>query len=154
MAKKKTTRKKKVAGKKKAAGKKAASKRKIVVKKAAVRAKAPRKAKAALGKKASRGKTETRSPMRSSLGGDYELERRPARRGLGSNAGGQSGDTQGLSRDERDDSESVEELAEEGQDFEAEAVSGVEDALDPDEGEVTTHEVPEDDVPGEYTDKD
>jgi hypothetical protein len=138
MAKKKTTRKKKVVGKKKAA----------------LRAKAPRKVKAARGKKAGRGKVETRSPMRSSLGGDYELEQRPARRGLGSNAAGQSGDTQGLSRDERDDSESVEELAEEGQAFEAEAVGGVEDALDPDEGEVTTHEVPEDDVPEEYTDKD
>jgi hypothetical protein len=151
MAKKKTTRKKKVAGKKKSARKK-----KIVVKKkAAVRAKAPRKEKAARVKKSARAKAEPRSAVRSSLGaGDFGLETRPARRGLGSNAGGQSGDTQGLSRDERDDSESVEELAEEGQDFEAEAVSGVEDALDPDQGEVTTHEVPEDDVPEEYTDKD
>jgi hypothetical protein len=30
----------------------------------------------------------------------------------------------------------------------------VEDAGDADEGEVHTHEVPEDDVPGEYLDKD
>jgi hypothetical protein len=52
------------------------------------------------------------------------------------------------------DSESVEELLEEGQTLEAEAVSGVEDALDPDEGEVHTSEVPEDDVPGEDDDKD
>jgi hypothetical protein len=37
------------------------------------------------------------------------------------------------------DSESVEELTEEGQDYEAEVVSGVENALDPDEGEVRTH---------------
>src|SRR5580693_1389185 len=117
MAKKKTTRKKKVAGKKKSARKK-----KIVVKKrAAVRAKAPRKEKAARVKKSAPAKAEPRSAVRSSLGaGDFGLEPRPARRGLGSNAGGQSGDTQGLSRDERDDSESVEELAEEGQDFEAE----------------------------------
>jgi hypothetical protein len=30
---------------------------------------------------------------------------------------------------------------------------GVEDAGDADEGEVRTHEVPQDDVPGEYSDK-
>ena len=76
------------------------------------------------------------------------------RRGLGLATGGQSGDTQGLSRREDVDSESVEELAEEGQYFEAEAVSGVENAKDPDQGEVTTSEVPEDDVPLEYTDRD
>jgi hypothetical protein len=75
-------------------------------------------------------------------------------RGLDAASGGQSGDTQGLSRRQREDSESVEELAEEGQYFEAEAVSGVEDAKDPDQGEVTTSEVPEDDVPAEYTDRD
>jgi len=75
------------------------------------------------------------------------------RRGLGSDAAGQSGDTEGLSEVATADSESVEELEEEGQSFEAEAVSGVENALDPDEGEVTTHEVPEDDVPREYDDE-
>jgi hypothetical protein len=75
------------------------------------------------------------------------------RRGLGSDAAGQSGDTEGLSEVATADSESVEELEEEGQAFEAEAVSGVENALDPDEGEVTTHEVPEDDVPREYDDE-
>jgi hypothetical protein len=48
---------------------------------------------------------------------------------------------------------SVEELAEEGQDFEAEVVSGVENAPDADKGEVRTKEVPEDDVPPEYLDK-
>jgi hypothetical protein len=77
-----------------------------------------------------------------------------SRRGLGAASGGQSGDTQGLSQIEEADSESVEELVEEGQYFEAEAVSGVEDAKDPDQGEVTTSEVPEDDVPLEYTDRD
>ncbi|MFY9527384.1 MAG: hypothetical protein WAR24_00595 [Candidatus Acidiferrales bacterium] len=51
------------------------------------------------------------------------------------------------------DSESVTELAEEGQDFEAEVVSGVENAPDADKGEVRTKEVPEDDVPPEYLDK-
>jgi len=77
----------------------------------------------------------------------------PNRRGLGPGAGGQSGDNQGLSRKESADSESVEELTEEGQDYEAEVVSGVQNARDPDQGEVTTKEVPEDDVPSEYDDQ-
>ena len=47
-------------------------------------------------------------------------------------------------------SESVDELLEEGDTFEAEVVKGVEDAEDADEEEVRTHEVPQDDVPGEY----
>ena len=52
------------------------------------------------------------------------------------------------------DSESVEELVEEGNAFEAEAVEGVEDAKLPDVSEVRTREVPEDDVPSEYLDND
>ena len=55
---------------------------------------------------------------------------------------------------ERADAESVGELLEEGQTLEAEAVRGVEDALDADQGEVRTREVPEDDVPDEYLDRD
>jgi hypothetical protein len=47
----------------------------------------------------------------------------------------------------------VEELAEEGQYHEAEVISGVEGALDPDQGEVRTRQVPEDDVPEEYLNK-
>jgi len=73
--------------------------------------------------------------------------------GLGARAGGQSGDLQGLSNVEGADSESVDELLEEGNAFEAEVVKGVEDAGDADEGEVRTHEVPQDDVPGEYRHK-
>jgi hypothetical protein len=65
----------------------------------------------------------------------------------------QSGDLQGLSRREAADSESVDELVEEGNAFEADVVAGVERADDADEQEVRTHEVPEDDVPGEYLDK-
>ena len=42
------------------------------------------------------------------------------------------------------------ELLEEGQSFEAEILDGVERAADPDESEVVTREVEEDDVPGEY----
>jgi hypothetical protein len=73
------------------------------------------------------------------------------RQGVGLAAeAGQSGDVQGLSDIEDVDSESVRELAEEGQDFEAGIVSGVENAPDPDVSEVKTHEVPEDDVPEEY----
>jgi len=73
---------------------------------------------------------------------------------LESRPGAQSGDFQGLSRRESANSESVEELLEEGNAFEAEAVSGVEEADDAEEREVRTHELPEDDVPEEYLDKD
>ena len=61
--------------------------------------------------------------------------------GLGPNAAGQSGDIEGLSAVATGDSESVAELVEEGQDLEAEKVSGVENAPDPDEAEVRTHGV-------------
>jgi hypothetical protein len=43
---------------------------------------------------------------------------------LGAESAGQTGDTEGLSRKEDVDSESVEELTVEGQDYEAEIVSG------------------------------
>jgi hypothetical protein len=65
-----------------------------------------------------------------------------------------AGDLQGLSRFEDAESESVAELVEEGNAFEAGILSGVEAADTEDEGEVETHEVPEDDVPGEYRDED
>lgn len=71
-------------------------------------------------------------------------------KGLGARSAGQSGDLQGLSGIEGAASESVEELLEEGNAYEAEVVKGVEDAEAADEGEVVTHEVPEDDVPEEY----
>ena len=85
---------------------------------------------------------ETRTPIRE------------ADKGTGPNSAGQSGDTQGLSDVEDVGPESVEELVEEGQSFEAEVISGVEDAPEPDESEVHTKEVPEDDVPPEYLDQD
>lgn len=75
-------------------------------------------------------------------------------RGLGARAGGQSGDLQGLSAAESAASESVEELLEEGNAFEAEIVKGVEDAENADEMEVESHEVLEDDVPEEYQKQD
>jgi hypothetical protein len=61
---------------------------------------------------------------------------------------GQAGDLQGISKRERS-SESVEELLEEGNAFEAGILSGVERAEDEEGREVHTQEVPEDDVPPE-----
>jgi hypothetical protein len=68
----------------------------------------------------------------------------------GPETSGQSGDTQGLSNLAGADSESVAELLEEGQSFEAGVISGVENAPDADVAEVRTRQVPEDDVPIEY----
>jgi len=70
------------------------------------------------------------------------------------NAAGQSGDDQGLRRRPDDDSESVAELLDEGQAYEAEAISGAERAEGEEGGEVKSHEVPVDDVPPEYLDRD
>jgi hypothetical protein len=75
-------------------------------------------------------------------------------KGTGPGSAGQSGDTQGLQDRAEADSESVEELAEEGQPLEAEAIAGVEGSSDPDVAEVRTKEVPEDDVPTEYDHQD
>jgi hypothetical protein len=71
-----------------------------------------------------------------------------------SRSGELAGDLQGLSNRESADSESVDELVEEGNAFEAGVVDGVERAGNEDEREVHTREVPEDDVPGEYLDED
>ena len=54
---------------------------------------------------------------------------------------------------ERADSESVDELLEEGNAFEAGVVSGVEESGEREGKEIRTREVPEDDVPGEYLDE-
>jgi len=63
----------------------------------------------------------------------------------------ESPDAAGLSRTASANSESVNELLEEGNAFEAAVVSGVEKADSNDE--VRTREVPEDDVPPEYRDE-
>ena len=73
---------------------------------------------------------------------------------LGPNSAGQSGDLQGISDVADADSESVKELIEQGNAFEADAIDGVENAKDPDVSEVTTRQVPEDDVPEEYRNPD
>ena len=121
---------------KKASKKKIAPKKKARPKKAAPRRKAARKNRNARGKRQNVG-TLTFEP-----------------KGLGANSGGQSGDLQGLSNVAGADSESVDELLEEGNAFEAEVVEGVQNVPDADQGEVRTHEVQEDDVPDEYLDKD
>jgi hypothetical protein len=142
MAKKKATRKKKAAGKK--------GKKKVTLRRKPARAKKTRRAKKPARKNRTRSPEISSGSERSSLGsGTFEVAERPMRRGLGENAAGQSGDLQGLSRAEDVDSESVEELIEEGQSFEADVVSGVENAPDADQGEVRTHERPEDELPPE-----
>lgn len=138
--KKKQTKSHKVAGKK-PAPKKSASGNKSVPKKTASKKKtAPKK------KSAKRVRTRGKSESVNSVA--YEPK------GLGARSGGQSGDLQGLSGVAGADSESVDELIEEGNAFEAEIVKGVQDVGDADEGEVRTHEVPEDDVPEEYRERD
>ena len=66
-----------------------------------------------------------------------ELENRPGE--TGPESAGQSGDTQNLSTVEDVADESVQELADEDQPFEAAAVEGVEDAADHPERPVHTH---------------
>jgi hypothetical protein len=141
---KKTVRKK--VAKKNAAPKKKLAKKKPSLKKAVVKTRAPGKKKAAA--KAA-GAASKRAP-RGNQGLDAEAF---ALQGSRARSAGQSGDEQGLSNVESADSESVHELIEEGNAFEADVVAGVERAGDADEKEVHTHEVPEDDVPGEYLDK-
>ena len=70
---------------------------------------------------------------------------------VGSDSAGQSGDTQGLSQIADAAAESVEELADTEQAYEAEAVDGVEDAADHPERPVHTRAdyVRADDIPPE-----
>jgi hypothetical protein len=158
MARKKPARKKKAIGRKKptlkrSAARRAPSARKKTAKKAAPKKLAAKKARGAKKKSAARKKPVTRKATRRRA--EIINPVTPSgRRGLGADSGGQSGDTQGLSRRSYDDSESVEELMEEGQYMEAEAVSGVENAPDADQGEVRTRQFPEDDVPEEYQNED
>jgi len=149
-SKKKNKKLKKTGASKKSAAKKAA-KKKLVKKKSAPK-KAERetktvRSKPVSSKTAGAPKKRIATRGRSSDPEPYELQE------MRSRSAGQSGDLQGLSNTESADSESVDELIEEGNAFEADVVSGVESAGDDDEKEVRTHEVPEDDVPGEYLDE-
>ncbi len=131
------------------------SKTKKLVKKTAAKTKKPAaKAKKPVAKKktASKTKIEKSSGTRKSpLGKKADTIRRP--RSATSRAT-QAGDLQGFSRKAEVDSESVDELLEEGNAWEAGIVKGVEDSPYADEGEVRTSEVLEDDVPEEYLDED
>ncbi|MGA8766337.1 MAG: hypothetical protein WB559_04930 [Candidatus Acidiferrales bacterium] len=144
MATKKKTKKRQTKSKR-TAGKKVA-KKKAAPKKAAVKTKVG-------GKKTTGGKTAgaLRKQVREKSQSVDTVAIAPE--GQEARAGELSGDLQGLSNVAGADSESVDELLDEGNAFEAEVVKGVEDAADPDEEEVRTHEVPQDDVPGEYLDK-
>ena len=124
-----------------------AKSKKVLRKKAAPKKNAPLK-KATKKKRAALKKTRVRGKSQSVATPAFEPK------GLGPRSGGQSGDLQGLSNTTSADSESVDELLEEGNAFEAEVVEGVQDAPDADRGEIRTREVPEDDVPEEYLDKD
>jgi hypothetical protein len=141
------TKSKRAAGKKLMPTKKRAKKSAIPKRKLAKRKAAPKKAiaKRKVAKKAA-GTTTRKSQGRDVFAFSREAS--------GSRSGEQSGDLQGLSNVEGADSESVDELLEEGNAFEAGVVSGVEDAGKRGVREVRTREVPEDDVPGEYLDED
>jgi hypothetical protein len=163
MAAKKKTSKKQT---KRIAGKKVKPVKKVLKAQLAKKAATPKKK---LAKKAAPKKTEARTKAgakKTAVGKTARAAKKRVRgksqtvdtvvfapEGLAPRSGGQSGDLQGLSSLEGADSESVGELLEEGNAFEAEVVKGVQDAGDADEGEVHTHEVPQDDVPGEYRDK-
>jgi hypothetical protein len=159
-----TKKAKKKSSKKKAAPKKAAKKKATPKKKAAVKRSAAAKSKVVASRTAGAKKsavkhkakpTAKKGAARRLRGPVESAELLPTpRRGLGAEWGGQSGDEQGLSDVAQTDSESVAELLEEGQAYEAEAVRGVENAPDADVSEVHTHEVPEDDVPEEYRNQD
>lgn len=117
-------------------------------KKKPAKKKQPRKAASKPLKKSSK---KTRKPIRRKS--PKVRSAQPARRRTQSSAEIESGDLQGLSNRERADSESVDELLEEGNAFEAGIVEGVERADDSEGREVHTREVPEDDVPEEYLDE-
>lgn len=159
MSPKKTIRKKSQKKQKPAATKKIAQKAKVAAKnkttaksKTTVKSKALPKTKAAIKSK-TRPKKKTIKNQKTVQMGSQSVETVSSKpKTLVARAG--AGDYQGVSAVADADSESADELLEEGQTFEAGIVSGVEDAGDADEAEVTTHEVPQDDVPGEYDDKD
>lgn len=137
---KKVKQKKSKRGTKKITVKAKSTKKKAAPKRKAARKPAPRR----------RSVRETQAVLGSQSVETVQLKRRA--RSAAAGAGG--GDFGGVSAVQGADSESARELLEEGQAFEAGIVSGVENAPNADQGEVRTHEVPQDDVPEEYDDKD
>lgn len=142
---------KKKAAKKKAAKKKAKPVRKVAKAKAPKRVAAKSKNRYAVRRTAvdsvtSGSESSTLDP-KGRLLVETEEEAVP-----GIHKGDMSGDLQGLSTLEYDDSESVSQLVGEGQDLEAELIEGVEDAPDADRGDVRVHNAPQKDVP-DYKDR-
>lgn len=131
---------KKPAKAKKAAAKKPIAKKKIVKKKAA-----PKRKPMSAAKAGAPGKGKAKEKV-------YPMPSRTTE--SAQRSGLQSGDFQGLARSEGADSESVDELLEEGNAFEAGIVEGVERADDREERPVRTRQMPEPDVPQEYLDED
>jgi len=100
---------------------------------------------------------EIEAAERDDQAGEAEIERGAEADVTPGEEGGQTGDEEGLSDVPEASSESVEELADEGQAFEAEVIDGVENAPLADEAEHVIHErpatenenVPEEEQPGE-----
>jgi hypothetical protein len=153
---------------KRSAGKKAKPMKKMVKKKPPKKSGTPKKKLARKKPALKKAAVKTKTPVKKTTGAKTPAPLRTRARGrnpsvdteafalggLRTRSGGQSGDLEGLSNIGGADSESVSELIEEGNAFEADAVTGVEQADDAEEKEVHTHEVPQDDVPGEYLDED
>lgn len=153
MAKTKTFRKKK-----KSPGKKSRAGGKRGAAKASKAARRPKTAGATRGRSRTSSARSARGTRSNRLRGGTPARRtaevnsgstRQGPRGVGPDSGGQSGDLQGLSRVHDVDSESVEELMEEGQGLEAEVVSGVEEAgeANAEDSEVMPDEPPEEKIP-------
>jgi hypothetical protein len=149
MAAKKKTKKKTIKAKqttssrtapKKKTGKKKVSAKKKTIKRKSIKKPIPRKVAVKTPNKRVREREQIENPVVSQA--------------TSGRSGRQSGDLQGLSRREEADSESIDELLEEGNTFEAGVVTGVEEAGNDETEEVHTHEVPVDDVPEEYLDED
>jgi hypothetical protein len=147
-AKKKAKKKAPTKRSKKVATGRPAAKKKLVKKRAGQPAKKTKKQKA---------RAKTAPEIKSTSRSQAPVSRRVASQRIGSRKSQRAlldSDLQGLSQVESADSESVEELLDEGNSFEAGVVAGVERADDSDGKEVRTREFPEDDVPEEYLDQD
>jgi hypothetical protein len=152
MAARKKTAKKKPAKSKTSAGRKTTAK-KLAKRKPAARSKAPRRK--ASARKAAAAKKPAAKKAASTSRKPVQRANQSANRAFPTEKpstlwGRQSGDLQGVSGSGEADSETVDELLEEGNAFEADAISGVEEAGDKPERPVRTRQVPEDDVPDEY----
>ena len=95
----------------------------------------------------SSGNKSLRSTLNSNRQFSPASDQRPALRGE------QSGDFEGLETHERKGFESVTELAEEGQDLEAERLDALEKAPDPDQSELKERKIPNQSGPRKFEDR-